>query len=486
MRIIDPTLKERMQLAHMTVANNAQPRMEIEAVRPRTPIFHQRFWQEAIVTAGVTATSTSVAVQRSSGRWGQRVYVAYVAGGTLTVKAADLLFPVENLAWSTILTIPNCTGCALEHDGVYEYGDFERIEFHTRDLWLFYTTAAGELMGGILGGTYDNIANSVTSFDAIRGIASVYGDIDQGMIVFYTVSGSVYYKQFVSGAWENQQAVSIAPATTVEVKANRSFDWRIVLHVKDNAGALYEIFTKMEASGWNGTEFISVGISSEISVIAVAYTDAQTNDAISIEVAALTMRLWALPPVIASITNIDDGNGNYGIKVRMTFDELILSVVGNETAFTITDEDDVVWNSTAIEQAGDKTIEVAFQDWNNAVGDVSVAYTPGTLIGEVELVESFVETFTPSGLVPTILPTPEPSLLSNLTTLTIDVVFDKVIAVLGAATGFSVSYYEPAWVPGGDNVLKTYTPSSIGWKSGPLVSQTVALGGGTLTDMEVV
>ena len=487
MRTIDQTLKDRMNLALLTKANNADLRMEIEAVRPRTPIFHSRFWQESIITEDVTATSTSVAIQRETGRWGEKVFVAYISGGTLTVKSTDLVFPIANLVWTTVLTIPDCISCALEHDGNFNRGDFGRIEFHTTDLWLFYVTSAGALMGGILGESYDNlVASNVTTVDAVKGIESHYGDIDQGLMVFYLVSGALYYQQQIEGEWQGQESVSMAPANLVDMKCFRTFDFRVVLHVRDNAGKLYEMFTKMETSGWSGSEFISMTPTVTSQLLKVNYTDTQGREYITLTPSVLASLIYGLSPVPAAVENINDGNGDYGLKVQVAFDELVFDVPDNGLAFSLTDSDEYEWTSTAVEQTGAKTIVVTFPNFNNATGDLTISYTPGTMMGEVESVASFSTEFTPANLVPTAIPAPEPVGITNNDTLNIVVEFDKIITVLGSAAGFTVEYYEPEWVPGGENVLKSYTASAVDWLEGEAVSQTVVLGSGTLTDMEVV
>ena len=117
MRAIDPVIKSRLLQMQQTLFNNAQPSMEVQALRPRTAIFHPRFWQETIVTGGITATSTSIAA-RKSGAIADRVFVAYVSSNSLTVKSAALTYPISNMAWTQELSIPSCSGCALDRKSV--------------------------------------------------------------------------------------------------------------------------------------------------------------------------------------------------------------------------------------------------------------------------------------------------------------------------------------------------------------------------------
>ena len=415
MRTIDQTLKDRMNLALLTKANNADLRMEIEAVRPRTPIFHSRFWQESIITEDVTATSTSVAIQRETGRWGEKVFVAYISGGTLTVKSTDLVFPIANLVWTTVLTIPDCISCALEHDGNFNRGDFGRIEFHTTDLWLFYVTSAGALMGGILGGPYNTLAASnVTSVDAVKGIESHYGDIDQGLMVFYLVSGSLHYQQRIEGEWLGQESVSMAPASLVDMKCFRTFDFRVVLHVRDTAGKLYEMFTKMETSGWSGSEFISMTPTVTTELIKVNYLDTQSQEYITLTPSVLAALIYGLAPEVVSIENIADEDDDYGFLVRITFDSDVSSIAGNSSAFYMTDDLASGYACTGITQESARSIIVSFEDFNSATMPLTIAYTPGTITGAVEPLATFSEEFTATGLVPVITDPPVPVSIENI------------------------------------------------------------------------
>lgn len=412
-REIDTILRNRLLIKQQTAHSNAQPSMEVTAIRPRTPIFHKRFWQESVV-ATATAGATSVAVRRT-GALADRVYVAYVAGGILTVKSAALVYPVSSMAWQVETTISGCVACALEFDGSFIRAAYGKVEFRTDSLpWLFYTTTGGELMAGILGGTYAPISGNVSAFDCIHGVASVLEDIDQGMIAFYIVSGTVFYRQFIAGAWEDQQSVDLAPAVSVAIKAERTFDWRIVLQITDGAGALHEVFTKMAISAHINYEQLTVGIENTVAVYEVAYLDTMSQHEYLtglIDMAITT--LWGLAPEVLSISNEDDGTGDHGFKIRITFDADLFSVSGNEAAFSMVDAVAASYDCTAIEQNGRELI-LTFEDFNNATNPIILTYTPGTIIGEVELVEAFALEFNATELDPVFQEPPVPVSAENI------------------------------------------------------------------------
>ena len=199
MRSIDAALKARVLKIQQTLYNNAQPSMDIQALRPRTTIFHEKFWRETIVSNDVTATSTSIAI-RKNGKLADRVYVAYVSDGELIVKSAALTYPLANMAWQLETSITGCSCCSLAFDGQFTAVPNGRVEFRT-DLipWLFFTTSSGQLRAGILGGPYDSLIDSgVSAISAVRGFSSPLKDIDQGMLLFHIIDGSVYVIRFRS------------------------------------------------------------------------------------------------------------------------------------------------------------------------------------------------------------------------------------------------------------------------------------------------
>lgn len=401
MRDIDAALKSRILNARQTPANNANPAMEVIVTRPRTPISDKRYWQETIITEDQTATTTSVAV-RKTGKNPDKIYAAYISGGNLTVKAANVASPITNMLWQVEQYIPGCISCAVEFDGRFVRRK-QRIEYVTESIpWLFYVTSAGALYGGKLGEDATILAASgVSSIDVVRGIRSTYGDVDQGLIVFYCYGGTIYYRSLVNGTWTGQLQVTAAPANVVAIKVERLFDYRICIQATDSAGALWEIFSKMEASGWNGNEFLSVGLRQTVTQLPITYYECKcSTDNITVGITQTVNHLYALSPVMVSANNIDDGAGNFGRVVEVTWDERIFGELVNVSRFVLTDEFGGEWGAQSLTKIG-KVLTITFADFNNAIGPVTLSYLPGTLMGDVVAVAENSIIFVADGLVPT-------------------------------------------------------------------------------------
>ncbi len=474
MRAIDATLKSRLLQALQTQHNNANPSMEVLAIRPRTPITRGGFWQESIVAADETAVCTSVAVRRT-GANADRVFVAFVdSSGTLTVKSAPIMNPVANMTWTVEETIEGCTACSLEFEGRFRH-DASKVVFYTNDTpYLFYTTATGALMGGVLGETPETIAAAnVTAVDAIRGVRSLYGDIDQGMIVFYIVSGSVYYKEHIGGSWGDQLTVSLAPASAVAISAERTFDWRIILQVEDNTGTLFEIFSKMQASGWNSSDYLEItDISAAAGMIAIDYSHIQSLDhhleITDIDATAVGYATYS-PTLLAAeniMTLIEDPENpgefieDYGYRVVFAFDQYIPNAAEYPGSFKIEDDYGTVWYGQSAEVDG-RFVTVSFNDFNNASNPITATALAGDLTnGLVALTESSIG-FSASGLVPTFVPPPIFIRAFNNGSQLIVVEFDKEIETIGDASGFDVYADEPEMSPEGNLIETHYTVDAV-------------------------
>jgi len=499
MRAIDATLKARIQLAQQTLYNNAEPKMDVTVSRPRTPITRAGFWQESIVTAGATAICTSVAVRRMVDK-PTRAYVAYVTdAGSLVVKYAELNTAISRLIWITVETIADCTACAIDFDGHFANLVSKNINYLTDELpWLFYVTSAGALKGGILGETYDTlVASNVMALDAIRGVASKYKDLDQGLLLFYIIGGDVYYNQLIAGVWTGQEQVTLAPANSVSIKAERVFDWRIVLQVMDNTGALYEIFTKMEASGWNGTDFIQItDITIATALIEVFYSEYQNTENISVDVGIDAWNMATYSPTLLRAWNIatsteDPENpgtyyDDYGYRVVFEFDECIMNAVAYPADFKLVDAYNNVWYGQSVQQDyHSRFVTVTFTDFNNAGNDVTAVALAGNLWnGLTMLTETSVE-FTATELVPTFIPAPVPVSIWNIDNKNIIVKFDLPIASINSQSGFAVSGYEPSMSPEGALIATNYVNNLIAHDDPSEANGSVALNSGTFDGLVV-
>lgn len=403
------------------------PVVKLEAIREQTPVITPLFWTELLVKTIANVTSTSVAVQYDENGIG-KVFVAYVADSTLYIRAAQFSYPISEMIWEDVEEIPGCSQCALDFDGRFTRNG-TIIEFLTDDLpWLFYTTTSGELKGGILGSPYESLVGAnVTAIDAVRGVASKYKDIDQGLLVFYVIAGNLYYRDLIAGVWGDQTSVSIAPADIVSVRAERTFDYRIVLQVTDTSGALHEIFTKMEASGWNGTDYATKLSTVTLSIIPtlITYLDAK-NDDVAVTASAVALDTWNMSiysPVLLRAWNVPisletpydpyDDDLDYGYCVIFEFDQIVRNAELFPSDFMIEDDAGSKWYGQEV-YLNNRFVTVYFGNFNNAENSITAKALAGNLTnGYTFLTETSVQ-FNATGLIPVFVPSPVPVSIENI------------------------------------------------------------------------
>lgn len=481
MRPISEDLKARILKAHQTIYENAEPRIWAEVLRPRTAIFNKRFWQESIITKSQAADLTSIAAKRT-GEYTETVFAAYVKSGNLTVKSSNLVFPVNNMLWETRLTRSGIAHAALCFDGYYKRKSRYKVDFFTGDLpYLFTTDAGGKLEGGVLGEDPQTIvAGNVTAFDATRGIASEYGNIDHGVVVFYIIDGDVFYRHLIDGQWSDQEQVEIAPAGAAKVHVSRVFDWRYVLQVETTAGKVFEVFSRQYYSGWVGVEKLSATVSGfKLEVHEVNQVGAKLAEQITASVSGFSVAaLWAVQTDLVyaenvSFTDLDQEiEDDYGYKILASFAHGVSGVEDDGLGFKLVDEDGAEFGSVSVLQTSERDIEIIFQNFNNASGTVSLVYTDPTAKGEAgQAIATTSVDFLPTGLVPSIVVGPEPVDVWNTDEQTILIEFDKNIVSIGSQDGFVVSGQEPLYAPAGPLALTEYEIDSIAATVDPKVIQ---------------
>jgi len=411
--------KNRWLSNRRTPANGADPRHVVILQRSRSPLLYSWHlnWDE--VAPGSFTRASAAMRQEAASRPATEAFV----GGIDTSGAKIYSAPISVNGpgtWALVDSYAGALDVALAFGGGMVPLPRYRTGFVTEgEPWAFIVTAAGALIARRLDGeTVDETiaAANVTRVSAVMGVTSRYRDITQGLLVFYVLStGGVYYKALIDGVWEGPSEVADAPASPVDIGAGRTWDYRIWLHISDAAGAVYEVMSKMAISANANLEYLTAAVSTTIDVYEVTYNDLQSPDEyITASLGAEVTVLWGLAPVLLAVANLDDGAGNWGLKVKLDFDADLYSVAGNDTAFQLIDASSFGFDCTAIAQESARRLVLPVAEFNNAVNPIRLVYTPGTLIGDVELVAAIDQAFTASGLVPTYTDPPVPQSAANI------------------------------------------------------------------------
>lgn len=365
---------------------------------------------------------------------------------------------------------------SLAFDGVMQMGADEKIEFITETKpWVFWVNN-GALYGKKLGDTGAGIILAVANcidVSAICATDSAVSSFNFGLIVFFVLAGTLYYRQLISGVWMDGVPVSYAPTNIVEIAAFRTWDHRVGVQMKTEDGKIHEIYTQYMGIGKRSTEHIDIStVKATGRFVPILHHDTSETEHVSIgDVTALGKSTWGLSSVPIKVENLDDGAGNYGFYVKIHLDYPVTNVDGTYTRFKMADSVGIKYIcDDAYADDDGMSIVLRFMNFNLSEGnDLTVTYTAESphILCPAANFNSFEYTFTPIGLKRPDIPVPEPVrgwvTATNGTGLAIEFTQDIIgPTVVNNEDNFTVSFHTYDFVPGGTLIDVTRTVTSIG------------------------
>lgn len=455
MRDISETLRQKFQSSLQTKAAGADPSAIVWIYRPTPTLTDGALIESSDAGVGSGLTAVDVAIRRTRARREpDRAYVAYVASGRAGVKSAALTPAIDDMAWATERFDEVADDVAVAFDGTMPQL-LSGAEFVTEARpWIFWTNS-GVLKGRILGllGDVTLASANATKVSAIRAPWAEAENLDFGLVVFFLLSGALYYRQLIGGEWKDAEPVTFGPSgvTWVDIAAFRTWDYRIGVQALASNGKVYELITQFMGIGRHGGEHIEVDARSTAPYGGLYQTGT---------------------PNLVEAVNVDNGYGDYGKRANFQFDRHLRAaeVAAQPTAFRIVDSRGRIYVAQTAALASDGlTVRLTFLDFNSARGVCRAVYEPGTVHSMAGYQLTDTETsFTPRGLVLVPGLAPEPMGAYNTGNEQITVVFDKPLtgSLTGAAAHFQAAFDVPDWSPGGALHQETRTPVSVS-ASGP-------------------
>lgn len=425
MRNVSATLKRK--LASRVQAGNNALAASLWVGRPTTPLTEDRFLEKQIVLSSGSITKTSVAVcHPRMMRDASDVCIAYIEDGIAKITRSEYHIRMQKHLWSDAGFSQPAEDVAICYDGTMRKTVNGTVELVTeKSPWVFWVLN-GSLYGQILGKPeIVTLAEAqCTTVSAIRAMWSASGSFDFGLVVFFLLNGSLYYRQLIEGEWKDAEPVSFGPegVSWVGISAFRTWDYRIGLQAKASDGKVYELFTQYMGIAKQGEEHIHVAPDADIDLIRLTYHKQQPKENISItgvETGALYGGFYEVEsPHFVLAENLPDTTGDWGklIKVVMSNHMREKGVANNASAFVLTDSRGLkaaAVNATLNVEDG-LTILLEFINFNAMKGVCSISYNPGDATNMADTVLEYTELrFTPKNLVPPDVPVPEPVALWN-------------------------------------------------------------------------
>ena len=419
MRQIPTTLKNRIEKAFQTIHNNADPKMRAFVQRVYQHLQDGDMLSPITIRTGGNLGSLDVTVRRTDpNELGEKLVMLYVDNNEGKVaESRSVVVQPTGRKWTDVGEIGEAVDVAVEYNGYWErtkvdpmeHGILPRWALVTEgDPWFFRLLADGSVVArqGMEGADSTLVADNVTQICALRGWKAVRNpEDDQGIVLLYIRNGDVYYRSYAqqsdeSWIWESEQPVAEFDTTTYSadnIALFRTNDYRLGLLAEIN-GQIYLALTERNWAGMGiPEEILGVDLAVDVDVAGIAYLSGYSSETLGVNMEALSL-LWSDEVAAENF----EYNDNWGLRIKVNAHPDLSPRVGQEDAFTVTDENLVDFGVNAT-SAGteDNQIILEMADFNSAVGDITVTYDSG--VGTMELVSNlqmkdFTAVFTPEGL----------------------------------------------------------------------------------------
>lgn len=490
MRYLTPRARSVLYDPIQTAAKEKSLKPNFWIFHHSTPITLKRFLETQVIDLGYAdGTNADIAVRHTQmGEESDRIYVACIGNDNkLKIYYADIKIEIEKQQWFQLsIALPSpesfyAEDVAIAFDGKMPKNYDGNIEFITeQDPWLFWVYDGQCFAKKITRQTVTEVDtlcyDNCTKVDAIKATSADYSGFDFGLLAFMIINGQLYYRQRIDGTWYDAEYVSaFENYNLVDLSVTRTWDYRIVVQVKDDEGHIHEIFSQYQGFAKHNTDHLAVFANvNKADLINVIYTEKFTHENLNVEIEVKTLLGYVGPIYIWTAYNIED-NGNYGKKLVVEVsNELDEESIGESLSeWTLTDSNGDTFNPKGFTLASDKkTITFSFTNFNVAVGECTIeysgthlTYTPGVPVNELA---PFA--FTPINLDPTIDPPPVlisaviPSGLQYQDGTAIVLTFDKSITSdnIGSNTvAFEIISTEYDFIPDGNLLNNTKPVASV-------------------------
>jgi hypothetical protein len=421
------------------------------------------------------------------------IYAVCIDDGICLIKACAYSNILAN-SWISLATLGPATGAAIAFGGHWNILS-NPYTFNTdENPWVAWITPEGvlNLINLTEGSTLIVLATGVLQVCTTVGWNNEYEPgIDQGLIFAYIkTNGSAYYRAYClqtdySYAWEAERQIVEFTGVAININAFRTIDFRVGFNILADSGITYTYITTRNWPGMSiPIEHIDTDIVMSLGVTEINYKDGYSEENIHSIVSATVTTLWGLTPLMVAAANIDNGAGNFGLHVLLTWDENVFGAISNAGRFGLSDGFGGAWVGQNVSQNG-KVLDITFIDFNNATNPITLAYTPGTMVGDVVAVVADSIEFNAIGLIPTFIPAPEVLGIENMNAQKIILSFDMAVESINwinAKNGFTVSAQEYDMIPDGTLQSANYVIDSVTNQDAAVTDIDAVIADGTLTD----
>ena len=417
MRNITSSLNDKLESSQQTPFNNASPKMSIKVSRARTTVMDSDYWTVETIREKQDLGDIALALKRVNSYGSpDRIYEIYV--DEETVKTALREYPdYLKDGWQDQFELGAGSAVAIAFDGHWQFNRGKWRIITDEEPYVFWVDSSNTLMTQLWDkqDTLQQLSDLVVKVRSIRGWKNVnFADRDQGIIAAYIkTDGSVYYRNYCiqqdgTKVWEIEKQLTEFTGIAININLFITNDYRVGFVVEDSDNKIYWYITKRNWAGMAiAPDKFYVESNINISLIKTIRKNGFNDEKIVIsQNMNINLLYGASYNEFINVINIDDGSSNYGLLINANTSYELFDIQTND--FEVFDENNTHFMINSITKIDATTYEFLVDDFNSAYGNLTLNCKGITTKNEGGyLFDAFAISFSPTGLIPPVIPIPE-------------------------------------------------------------------------------
>ncbi|CAK7037893.1 hypothetical protein [Tissierella sp.] len=416
MRIISPSLLNKLKDKNQTPFNKSDPKMNISLARARSSIMDSSYFTVETIRTKPGIGDISIGLQRLK-PYGppSAIYEIHIDNGI--GKTAIRKYPDKRKeGWMEQFELGAVSSVAICFDGRWIKNSKGRWQIVTKEKpYIFYVRTDNKLYVKLWDEVEEKLlAENVKKVKVIRGWKSaVVGKDDHGLIAAYIkTDGKVYYRNYSEQedgkfVWENERQMTEFSGTAINLNLFITNDYRTGIIIEDNNGKITWLITNRNWAGMAiATDKILARNDIKVNFIETTkYKTFKEEKIVASPNITATFLYASSFNKFVEIKNLDNGEGDYGKEIIFTVLHEIYDIDVKD--FELRDNRNISFVILDILKIGDRKYKLMLLNFNNAEGEVALRFKG--LYGKNEAgnrYDEFKDTFIPANLVPLEIPIP--------------------------------------------------------------------------------
>lgn len=283
---------------------------------------------------------------------GGDIWISTITDGRCKVFKSPFNFDITKTTFELVADLGPAITCCIGHDGeLYSVGINKEVWVTKPAPYVFWTDVSGALlmqdMNEPTSPPTTIFTEACTDVACVNGTRNTNDLFDYGFCVFYIQNDKVRYIQYSDGVWHPSHRVpAFQDKRYIAVSAVRTWDYRLAVTATDSDGVVTRAYTMYQGFGKHIRD--NYNATTELKLIV------RRND----------------PPIITAVENIDNGSGDWGLLVKITYNMELYPNTVNPKLFKLKVRD-TEYTAKVVSVTGN-TLVIEFEDFNSFQGETTV------------------------------------------------------------------------------------------------------------------